>query len=50
MNHRRVNSLSGNLLTDISAAFDDFEQCEVRVVGFRALIGAHVFSAGHGNL
>lgn len=47
MNHRRVNPLSRSLLNDISMAIDELEQRQIRVVVFRALKGARVFSAGH---
>lgn len=47
MNHRRVNPLSTSLLNDISAAFDDLERLDVRVVTLRAAKGVRVFSAGH---
>jgi methylmalonyl-CoA decarboxylase len=47
MDHRRVNPLSRSLLTDISAAFDELANADVRAVVLRAPKGARVFSAGH---
>lgn len=47
MNHRRVNPLSTSLLNEISAAFDQLQQLDIRVVILRASKGVRVFSAGH---